>query len=500
MILYYYKSYYIKAEKEGKNMLFTSPVFLLLFLPIMLGIYTLIPTRLKPSAICIFSLTFYGIANFGNPAALLFLLLCAIFTYCATFAVFSVRKKYVMVFVVCVLVGVLAVLRYLGVWADVSAAARYIPIGASFYLLACFSCIMDVRRGDAHMPRNFADVLIYVTYFPVMIAGPVIKYKNFETLIKPENIRFTAAGVASGIILFARGFIKRIAIAALLEESYDSIVDRLLHYTEEPLSIGVAVILAAILLVSVYYAFSGYSDMGRGISAMLGIPLAPDFGACILSFTPADYANNFLSSLSLWIDDYIRRPLSSLCAIDEKSVKAKKFWNTAVSLFCALVLLLWFKIGISVLPAIALLLVPTLLDCLLDVNHALRKRKGLKPLGWIYTFSFVTLFWMLIKTRDLSSLEIIFGNITLFKPMQSFLLNSTLLNLEILIVLAIMAVVQLPVIFGIWSRRHQSPFVRNSAFLWVWSLLILVIFVLCIYYYLPQYPALSTMPFRDIIF
>ena len=76
-------------------MLFTSPVFLLLFLPIMLGIYTLIPTRLKPSAICIFSLTFYGIANFGNPAALLFLLLCAIFTYCATFAVFSVRKKYV---------------------------------------------------------------------------------------------------------------------------------------------------------------------------------------------------------------------------------------------------------------------------------------------------------------------------------------------------------------------------------------------------------------------
>jgi len=196
-------------------MLFTSPVFLLLFLPLTLGIYTLIPARLKPSAICIFSLIFYAMANFGNPASLLFLLLCAIFTYCATFAAFSVRKKYVMVFVICVLVGVLAVLRYLGVWADVSAAARYIPIGASFYLLACFSCIMDVRRGDAPMPRNFADVLIYVTYFPVMIAGPVIKYKNFESLIKPENLRFTAAGVASGIVLFARGFIKRIAIAAL---------------------------------------------------------------------------------------------------------------------------------------------------------------------------------------------------------------------------------------------------------------------------------------------
>ncbi len=481
-------------------MLFTSPVFLLLFLPIMLGIYTLIPTRLKPSMICIFSLIFYAIANFSNPASLLFLLLCAIFTYCATFAVFSVRKKYVMVFVVCVLVGVLAVLRYLGVWADVSAAARYIPIGASFYLLACFSCIMDVRRGDAQMPRNFADVLIYVTYFPVMIAGPIIKYKNFENLIKPENIRFSAAGVASGIILFARGFIKRIAIAALLEESYDSIVERLLHYTEEPLSIGAVLILAALLLISVYYAFSGYSDMGRGISAMLGIPLAPDFGACILALTPADYARNFLSSLFSWIDDYIRRPLSELCSLENKSQKPHKILSTSISLFCSLVMLLWFKIGISVLPAIAILLVPTLLDGLFGINSNLRVKKKLRPLAWIYTFSFVTLFWMLIKTRDLSSLEIIFGNITLSKPLQSYLLSSTLLNFEILIALAIMTIVQLPVICGILSHRHASPFVKNSAFIWGWSLLILMIFILCIYYYLPQYPALSTMPFRDIIF
>jgi alginate O-acetyltransferase complex protein AlgI len=481
-------------------MLFTSPVFLLLFLPLMLGIYTLVPSRLKPSAICVFSLIFYAMANFGNPASLLFLLLCAIFTYCATFAAFSVRKKYVMVFIICVLVGVLAVLRYLGVWADVSAAARFIPIGASFYLLACFSCVMDVRRGDAPMPRNFADILIYITYFPVMIAGPVIKYKNFQSLIKPENLHFSAAGIASGIMLFARGFIKRIAIAALLEESYDSIVDRLLHYTEEPLSIGVAVILAALLLISVYYAFSGYSDMGRGISAMLGIHLAPDFGACILAITPADYANNFLSSLSMWIDDYIRRPLSSLCSLDQRQGNSQRILSTAISLFCSLVVLLWFKIGISVLPAIALLLVPTLLDALFGVNRGLRAKKQLWPLGWVYTFSFVTLFWMLIKTRDLSSLEIIFGNITLWKPLQSYLMSSTLINLEILIALAIMVIIQLPVICGIVSRRHGSPFVKSNAFIWIWSLLVLIIFILCIYYYLPQYPALSTMPFRDIIF
>ncbi len=216
-------------------MLFTSPVFLLLFLPIMLGIYTLTPPKFRPRAICGFSIAFYTLANLESPASILFLLICAIFTYCATFAAFSVRKRYVMIFVSIVIVGALAVLRYLGVWADEDAARQYLPIGASFYLLASFSCISDVRRGDAKMPRSFLDVLTYITFFPVMIVGPVIKYKHFAEMIKPENLHFSAPGVASGIMLFVRGFIKRVAIAAIIDEYYDSIVERLLLFTEEPI-------------------------------------------------------------------------------------------------------------------------------------------------------------------------------------------------------------------------------------------------------------------------
>ncbi len=481
-------------------MLFTSPVFLLLFLPVMLGVYTLTPPRMRPRAICFFSLAFYTLANLGSPASILFLFLCAVFTYCATFAVFSVRKKYVLVFVISVLVGVLAVLRYLGVWADEEAARQYIPIGASFYLLASYSCIMDVRRGDAPMPRSFIDVLTYITFFPVMIAGPVIKYKNFEKLIKPENIRFSAAGISSGIILFARGFIKRVAIAAILDESYDMIVDRLLHYTEEPLSLNVAIMLAILLLISVYYSFSGYSDMGRGIAAMLGITLSPDFGSCLLACTPTEYTRNFLASLGEWINDYIRLPLISIFGIEKRSGTPRKIVDTAVSVICALAVLLWFKIGISVLPAIAILLIPSLLNGIFDVESQLEKKKNLKPVGFAATFLFTTLFWMLIKTRDLSSLEVIFGNMTLFNPMQSYLINQTLSNLELPLVLALIIIVQLPVIFGLARRKHQSPFIKNGAFRWCWTLLILAVFVLCIYYYLPQYPSLATEPFRDIIF
>ena len=481
-------------------MLFTSPVFLLLFLPLMLGIYTLTPPRLRPRAILVFNLVFYALACFESPASLLFILLCAVFTYCAAFAVFSVKKTYPIVFVVCVLFGVLAVLRYLGVWADEAAARRYLPIGASFYLLSCVSCVMDVRRGDAPMPRSVLDVLTYVTFFPVMIAGPVIKYKDFRRLLEPENMHFSAAGVGSGIILFARGFIKRVAIASFFDASYDSVVNRLIDYTEEPLSVGVGLILALLLLTAVYFAFSGYSDMARGICAMLGIRLAPDFGICILARTPMEYAHNFLSSLGEWIRDYIRVPLTSALPLDQYGTLRRKAAKAAISAVCALVMLLWFKIGLRVLPAIAILLIPPVLGELVDVNALLERKRFLRPIGRIATFLFASLFWMLIRTRDLSSLEVILGNVTLVQPLQYYLINQTLFNLEMPLMLALIILVQLPIILGILSKRKQSPFLRSGKWRWVWSMLMLSVFILCIYYYLPQYPALATEPFRDIIF
>ena len=481
-------------------MLFTSPVFLLLFLPVMLGAYTLTPPKYRPRIICLFSLAFYALAHFGSPASILFLLICAIFTYCATFAASSVRKTWVMVFVTVVLLGALAVLRYLGVWADEEAARRYLPIGASFYLLAAFSCISDVRRGDAKMPGSFLDTLTYITYFPVMIAGPVVKYKDFSNAIKPENMRFSAAGVGAGVILFARGFIKRVAIAAILDDYYDSIVDRLISYSGEALGIDVCLLLGVLLLSAVYFAFSGYSDMGRGISAMLGIPLEPDFGSAILSYTPLIYARNFLSSLSDWIDDYIRRPLHGMLGIEKRAGFSRTALGTAVSIVCSLALLTWFKIGVRALPAIAILLIPAILDGLFNSDAFVKKHKALIPISWLFTLPVTTLFWMLIRTRNLSNLESVFSKFALSQPLQSYLISQTFFNLEFPLVLAMILLVQLPMIFGILSGRRRSAFASTPAVRWVWSLLILSVFVFSIYYYLPQYPALATEPFRDIIF
>lgn len=481
-------------------MLFVSPVFLLLFLPIVLGIYALTPNRIRPRVICIFGLAFYTIANLETPASILFLMLCAVFTYCATFAVFSVRKRSVMIFCITIVVGVLAVLRYLGIWADESAARQFIPIGASFYLLASVSCIVDVSRGDAKMPRTFIDVLTYLTFFPVIIAGPIIKYKHFEQHIKPENLRYSAADIGSGVIIFARGFIKRVAIAALIDETYDSIASQLINRHNEPVSLILAFILSVLLLVGVYFSFSGYSDMGRGIAAMLGIRINPDFGACLFAYSPKIYFRNFMSSLTLWIDDYIRTPLANALKLESKQGNSKRIAAAIVSVAGALSLLLWFKIGISAMPAIALLLLPSVIFPMLDLDEKLKASKHWRWLGWLFTMAYAAVFWLIVKTRDLSSLLVLYGNLTIFQPLQSFTVFNAFDNLEIPLVVLITLIVELPVIIGMLTRRRQSSILRTQGFRWVWSLLILAIFVASIYYYLPQYPDLASAPFRDIIF
>ena len=481
-------------------MLFVSPVFLLLFLPIMLGIYALTPNRFRPRAIYIFSFAFYTIANIATPASILFLMLCAVFTYCATFAVFSVKKRSVMIFCISIIVGVLAVLRYLGIWADESAARQFIPIGASFYLLASISCIADVSRGDAKMPRSFLDVLTYLTFFPVIVAGPIIKYKHFEKMIKPENLRYTAADIGTGVIIFARGFIKRVAIAAIIDETYDSIVEQALTSIDEPMSLTLVLILAILLLVGVYFSFSGYSNMGRGIAAMLGIRINPDFGTCLGSYTPKMYFRNFLSSLTLWIEDYIRYPLAKALCLDSKKGYKKQLATVVVSAAGSLVLLLWFIIGISVLPAIAILLIPSIIFPLFKLDELLEKKKYLRPIGWLVTMTFITVFWLIVKTRNIDTLTILFGNLTSFIPLQSYLIFNAFANLELPLVCLLMLIVEFPVIAGRLTRRKQTSFVRTQGFRWVWSMLILIIFVASIYYYLPQYPDLASIPFHDMIF
>lgn len=474
-------------------MLFTSPVFVLVFLPMMIAVYALTPPRFRKHVICFFNVTFYVLSNLKRPICILLLLMCAAFAYCAAFAVRSIRKTGVIVFAVSVCVLILAGLRILSM-SSAPDAVRYFPVGASFYLLAVISCVVDVYRGDAPPPASFADALLYITYFPVMIAGPVIRYKDFFSMTDPEHIHISSSGVACGIQLFVLGFIKRVAIAASLDEAYIKITTQIGTDTGENLSLPVVIILGALVLGIVYYSFSGYSDMARGISLILGIPLAGDFGSCLLPTTVTEYAENFMNSLYRWFLDYVTIPIKK---------RGKKHTGITASLAAPitfLCIIFWFRASVPVLIAMLPMMLLTWIDSRFDTRKLMSKNILTRTAGRILTLAVISGFWVLIRSQNVGALADKLRTMTLMTPLQSYSLYLTLFNREFFLIGIMILIVRYPVIHGYVSRYFSTFKSRRyeAAAQWTWSILLMISFFFVLMYMLPQNPQLATTPFVGI--
>lgn len=473
-------------------MLFTSPVFLLLFMPISLAVYALTPPKYRRSVIFILSILFYVFSNIKRPVCIVFLLMCAAFTYCASFAVMTVKKRVVMILSVCVMIVTLVMLRLLSVSASED-AQRLLPIGASFYLLASVSCIVDVGRGDVNPPKSFFETLFYISYFPVMIAGPVIRYKEFVRITDSENIRFSASGVAGGIQLFSMGFIKRVAIAALLDEAIDRIMSGASAY-DQPLSLPVILMLGILLLISVFYSFAGYSDMARGISMMLGIPLACDFGSCAMAYTVTGYADNFMNSLYRWVTDYLIQPL-------KQKLEARSEFLASLAVPMGFVFIIfWYRAGLTVLFALIPLVVLVWLDQNRKVTAFLSKNVLTRTLGRVVTWVVMGSFWLLIRTHSVSSLWEGMSHMSLFAPLQSYNMYLILFNREFLLVGLMLIIVRMPFLYAMVAKYVPAIAEKNAerAAQWIWTGLLTVTFVFTMVYLLPQYPSIAAVPFSSI--
>lgn len=475
-------------------MLFTSPAFLFLFLPLMLGLYFVTPQRLRRYAVSVFSIAFYVLANHGRPASVIFLLMTAAFTYCAAFAVYSVPKRGTVFFAVSIPVLALVSLRMLAMTFSPE-VGRLLPLGASFFLLSSISTVVDVSRGDAPPPRSFFDILLYITYFPVLIAGPVIKYKDFLRLgAAPDAFSCSLANVSGGIRLFVLGFIKRVAIAEVLNEAYRRIADQIGNGTGPVLGLLVAAALGVLLLVSVFYTFEGYSEMGRGLSLMLGLRLECDFGSCLDAYCVTGYAENFMASLLGWFSDYIVLPLERL------GRRGRSFWTYVAAPAAALCMMLWFRAGATVLVAMVPVVLLAMADRRLGLRRILSRNLATRTLGRLLTWGYMAFFWLLIRTQDVRALVSALRGLTVGEPRQSYTLILTVFNREILGVVLLILFVRLPVILGQLSRlMPKLGAIRTSRIPEaVWTMLVLAVFFAAVAFVLPQYPDLAVMPFRGM--
>ena len=262
-------------------------------------------------ALVIFSLLFYA---WGEPVYIFLMIICVIINYFCGLAIAAVKNKGRKVWLVIGLVLNLCILgtfKYLGFFNDILSSLGFnlnapklaLPIGISFYIFQSISYLVDVYRKESPVQRNFLNLLLYISMFPQLIAGPIVRYGTVAEEINNRHV--TANDFMDGAYRFFIGLGKKVGIANILSE----IADQFLANGIEDLSIWGAWIGIAAFTLQIYFDFSGYSDMAIGMGRAMGFHFNENFNHpyCCTSIT--DFWRRWHMSLGSFFRDYTYIPM-----------------------------------------------------------------------------------------------------------------------------------------------------------------------------------------------
>lgn len=298
-------------------MVFSSLVFIFAFFPLTMILYFLMPTRTtKNLLLLIASLLFYA---WGEPIYIILMLISTVNDY--TFSRLIDRsqqngeKRKAKLFLVASLIvnlGLLAFFKYSGFFVDnisalfgfdIEAHSLPLPIGISFYTFQTMSYTIDVYMGNVKVQRNFLTLATYVSMFPQLIAGPIVRYSTIAHEL--EHRKESMSMVVEGLRRFIIGLAKKVILANPMGLIADTI------YSGELSIPGTSLLwLAAVAYTfQIYYDFSGYSDMAIGIGRMFGFHFLENFNYPYIAKSITDFWRRWHISLSTWFKDYVYIPL-----------------------------------------------------------------------------------------------------------------------------------------------------------------------------------------------
>lgn len=276
----------------------TGPVFLFLFLPLSLLPAVFVPHRWRPFTLAALSMIWYFFANRQNPWGILQIALlvpvCSLLAYLPQ-RIAKIRTVLGVMLPVCALAGarVLVVLQ-----------PKYeYPMGLGLIALAAVSLAVDRARG-AQKPRSPFVPLAYLLFFPTLSAGPVTRYRHFAKML--EKHAPSPALFCEGIYYYALGYVKRLAIAAVLTRCLDSLLE---NTATSPLFLFTALFLSLLFL---YFFITGTADMAHGIAAMYGLRLPRDRADLLRATAPHTLFFSIFHSFYRYFLDYVARPLRRL--------------------------------------------------------------------------------------------------------------------------------------------------------------------------------------------
>lgn len=288
-------------------MLFSSVTFLYYFLPIVFILYFIAPKKLRNFVLFVSSLVFYA---WGEPKYVFLMVVSVAIGYIAGLLMDKLPKKPVLFVSVGACLFFLVYFKYTNFFVtNINAALKteipllnvVMPIGISFYTFQIISYIIDVYRGEVEKQKNFLYLATYISMFPQLIAGPIVRYSDINEQLGQREYR--SGEMADGIKRFVLGLGKKVLLANQLGELCQVFRD-----SGEKTVLFYWVYTVAIML-HIYFDFSGYSDMAIGLGKLLGFHFPENFNYPFMSKSVTEFWRRWHMSLGTWFRDYVYIPL-----------------------------------------------------------------------------------------------------------------------------------------------------------------------------------------------
>lgn len=432
-------------------MTFNSLGFLI-FYPVVLLLYFVLPKKLTKYMLLIASYYFYLAWNY-KLAGLIIFTTCVSY-FCARIIEKTESKKVKKWCIVLTLISSLGVLFFFKYYNFLADSASFVfglftgmahdwtlnlvlPVGISFYTFQTLSYAIDVYRGNEKCERDFITYALYVSFFPQLVAGPIERPGNLIPQLKVKN-KFDKNNAEIGLQQMAIGFFKKIAVADLLAEYVNPVFNNASETT------GMGVLIASVLFaVQIYCDFSGYSDIAIGCAKIMGINLMQNFNEPYRARSIKDFWNRWHISLSTWLRDYLYFPLGG-----SRCKKGRHLFNILIVFLASglwhganWTFVLWglfhgiFRIVEELLK--------TPRAKLLEKLNIKEENKGLAVFETIITFIIICFSWIIFRANNISDLGVLLGK--LFTSFGGF--KETFTYMGLTLSGALCAVLSIAVIF-----------------------------------------------------
>ena len=315
-------------------MVFSSLTFLCVFLPAVFALYCVLPgLKAKNILLIAASLLFYA---YGEPVYVLLMIASSLGNYLFALMIGGSEKKAVKkAAVICAVLldlGVLGVFKYAGFAVEslnsvtglgLAVPSITLPIGISFFTFQALSYVIDVYRGDVPAEKSFLNILLYISFFPQLIAGPIVKFHDINEALSDR--KQTVPDVEAGLRRFICGLGKKVIIANVMGQTADAVFGAGQDLLNAPLGwLG-----AVTYMLQIYYDFSGYSDMAIGLGRMFGFSFKENFNYPYSAVNVQDFWRRWHISMSTWFKEYLYIPLGG-----NRRGKARTAVNKIIVFFC----------------------------------------------------------------------------------------------------------------------------------------------------------------------